>query len=160
MYDELNDLDEALSLYERVYKGFAASLGETHKSTLEVLGNLTVVHQQRGEVDVALTLALKALDGYRAEFGRGHILTLKAIAAVGEVHSQCEDWSTALTWFDDALKGLEDVAGAHDPETLSVCNRWATTRSTRSEATSQTEAIDMHWPVVLQQAKQSSISLF
>ncbi|MCE8433932.1 tetratricopeptide repeat protein, partial [Rhodovulum sulfidophilum] len=69
LYQDIGDLDQALSLYQESLHLSRAVLGSEHPSIATTLNNMAAVHEARGDLDQALSLYQESLHLSRAALG-------------------------------------------------------------------------------------------
>ena len=115
---QIGRVDDAASLFSRIFEDAHRVLGPAHASTLMSMSNFAVLLRSTGRLDEAEVMHARALRGLRDALGDDHAWTLSSINGLGNLLRDRGDLNGAEKAFREALVGRQTVLGAANVSTL------------------------------------------
>lgn len=121
-YRRLNRLDEALELLSRARDEAQVVFGPNHRETLQVINNLAVLHQYRGEWQQTEALFRELLRQRLATLGEDHADVLESRQNLGLALWAQYRLDEAQPYLQQALADSRRIHGQDHPITLQAAN--------------------------------------
>ncbi|GAA2469518.1 tetratricopeptide repeat protein [Winogradskya humida] len=116
---ELGELQEARTLYERSLATTRKVRGELDPATLSVMNNLAAVLNELGDFPAARQLLTFTVERFRRALGPDNPGTLSAMTNLAAALYGAGDRPAARKLLEESLAGHRRVLGDDDPQTLS-----------------------------------------
>lgn len=115
---QIGRVDDAASLFSRIFEDAHRVLGPAHASTLMSMSNFAVLLRSTGRLDEAESMHARALRGLRDALGDDHAWTLSSINGLGNLLRDRGDLGAAERAFREALAGRRAALGPANASTL------------------------------------------
>jgi CHAT domain-containing protein len=120
IYQTLDRLEEALSLFNRVYRLRKKHLGDRNLKTIDSLNNVAAIHFYLNQSEKALALFERVYKLRKEILGENDPQTLKSLINLAATYQDLGRLREISSWLNDGYKVAKEIWGKKSPKTMLI----------------------------------------